>query len=183
LDTEAGAACALQELSKLSGPELEAAERRVKQRTLGNIRLIAELFNKEVVREPIVHACIGELLGDSARVEPVEDNIEVRACAFGMTRSQLTRKTSPPGCSTTLVCTIPLLRRRTQHQDEGLCTGPRMRTRGKRDVRAGLLNKVASCILPQLPYSCCCDCNQNYRHGESVRMFRSCLGDGARACC
>ena len=32
----------------------------------------------QVVREPIVHACIGELLGDSARVEPVEDNIEVR---------------------------------------------------------------------------------------------------------
>ena len=79
----ARAAFALQELSKLSGPELEAAERRVKQRTLGNIRLIAELFNKEVVREPIVHACVGELLGDSARVEPVEDNIEVRPCVRG----------------------------------------------------------------------------------------------------
>ena len=126
----------VQGLSSLSGMELESAERRVKQRTLGNIRLIAELFNKEVrvidclavctdapslaahghkatansyfegfnhtaacapcacttvaiyhdhwsvhalqvVREPIVHACIGELLGDSARIEPVEDNIEV----------------------------------------------------------------------------------------------------------
>ena len=81
-DSGTRAYCPLQELSNLSGPELDAAERRVKQRTLGNIRLIAELFNKEVVRETIVHACIGELLGDSARVEPVEDNIEVRAGAW-----------------------------------------------------------------------------------------------------
>jgi hypothetical protein len=33
----------------------------MKPETLGNIRLIAELFNKEVVRKPIVHACVGEL--------------------------------------------------------------------------------------------------------------------------
>ena len=43
--------CWLQGLSSLGGMELESAERRVKQRTLGNIRLIAELFNKEV-RKP-----------------------------------------------------------------------------------------------------------------------------------
>lgn len=38
-----------QELKSLSGYEREDAERRAKQRLLGNIRLIAELFNKEQV--------------------------------------------------------------------------------------------------------------------------------------
>ena len=61
-----------QALGKMSGPELEAAERTIKQRTLGNLRLIGELFNKEVVREPILHVCMGELLG-----ETTEDNVEV----------------------------------------------------------------------------------------------------------
>lgn len=57
--------------------ELEAAQRRVKLRTLGNIRLIAELFNEGIVAEKIVHACISELLG-SAKAAPIEDNAEVR---------------------------------------------------------------------------------------------------------
>lgn len=61
----------------MSGPELEAGERAIKQRTLGNLRLIGELFNKEVVREPILHVCMGELLGEQAGV-PSEDNVEVR---------------------------------------------------------------------------------------------------------
>ena len=68
----------LQDLSKLAGRELEAAERGIKQRTLGNLRLIGELFNKEVVREPILHVCMGELLGETS-----EDNVEVGASSDG----------------------------------------------------------------------------------------------------
>lgn len=67
----------MQSLSELSGAELETAERAIKQRTLGNIRLIGELFNKEVVRENILHACMGDLQGEQAAV-PTEDNVEVR---------------------------------------------------------------------------------------------------------
>ncbi len=50
----------------------------MKQRTIGTIRLIAELYKKGVVREAVVHACIRELLGGPA-AKPIEDNIEVRA--------------------------------------------------------------------------------------------------------
>ena len=66
--------------------ELEAAQRRVKQRTLGNIRLIAELFNKGIVAEKIVHACIAELLG-GPKDTPIEDNAEVREGQQRMTCS------------------------------------------------------------------------------------------------
>ena len=45
-------------------------------RTLGNIRLIAELFNKGIVAERIVTVCITELLGDP-KADPIEDNVEV----------------------------------------------------------------------------------------------------------
>ena len=45
-------------------------------RTLGNIRLIAELFKKSVVSEKIVQVCIQDLMGD-AKSEPSEDNVEV----------------------------------------------------------------------------------------------------------
>lgn len=45
-------------------------------RTLGNIRLIAELFKKSVVPEKIVHMCIQDLTGD-AKHEPSENNVEV----------------------------------------------------------------------------------------------------------
>lgn len=42
--------------------ERAAAEKRVKSRTLGTVRLIAELFRKEVVSEAIVLVCVRELL-------------------------------------------------------------------------------------------------------------------------
>ena len=45
-------------------------------RTLGNIRLIAELFKKSVVPEKIVHMCVSDLTGD-AKEEPSENNVEV----------------------------------------------------------------------------------------------------------
>lgn len=61
-------------MESLSGYELEAAERKVKLRTVGTIRLIAELYKKSVVKEPVVHACIQELLGGFT---PSEDSVEV----------------------------------------------------------------------------------------------------------
>lgn len=70
-----GAAAAREGLKKLPAEEVEAAQRRVKQRTLGNIRLIAQLFNQGVVSEKIVQACIADLLG-SPKSAPVEDNAE-----------------------------------------------------------------------------------------------------------
>ena len=48
-------------------------------RTLGNIRLIAELFKKSVVPEKIVHMCVSDLTGD-AKQEPSENNVEVCPC-------------------------------------------------------------------------------------------------------
>ncbi|KAF8054978.1 eukaryotic translation initiation factor isoform 4G-2 [Scenedesmus sp. PABB004] len=73
-----GAAQAREELSTLSDPaERAAAEKRVKSRTLGTVRLIAELYRQEVVKEAIITVCLRELLevreGGSA---PPEDNIE-----------------------------------------------------------------------------------------------------------
>lgn len=50
-------------------------------RTLGNIRLIAELFNKGIVAERIVTVCITELIGD-LKSDPIEDNVEVNLLAM-----------------------------------------------------------------------------------------------------
>lgn len=61
---------------KVAG-EREMAERALKKRTIGNIRLIAELYKRSVVREPVMHVCISELLG-SPQQKPTEENIEVR---------------------------------------------------------------------------------------------------------
>ena len=56
-----------------------AEEEKVKRRTLGNIRLIGELFKKQMVQEKIVHVCIAELLHvkqDKGEELPTEENIE-----------------------------------------------------------------------------------------------------------
>jgi hypothetical protein len=66
----------LQDVAKLSGGERDVAERDLKKRTLGITRLIAELYKKSVVKEPVVHVCISELLG-SPNEKPLEDNVEV----------------------------------------------------------------------------------------------------------
>ena len=67
----------LQKLANTPPEEKDEAERRVKMRTLGNIRLIAELFNKGIVAERIVTVCITELIGD-LKADPIEDNVEVQ---------------------------------------------------------------------------------------------------------
>lgn len=68
---------ALAQASKsMPDDERDRAERKVKLRTLGNIRLIAELYKQDVVPEKILHACIQEMLGDG-KSDPIEDNVEV----------------------------------------------------------------------------------------------------------
>ena len=68
--------CRAQALKSVGPEEKEAAERRVKQRTLGNIRLIAELYKKGVVTERILHFAIDDLMGDT-KADPAEAKVEV----------------------------------------------------------------------------------------------------------
>ena len=82
--------CTAQALKSVPDDERERAERKVKLRTLGNIRLIAELYKQDVVPEKILHACIQEMLGDG-KSEPIEDNVEASParpdCSHGTTLS------------------------------------------------------------------------------------------------
>jgi hypothetical protein len=70
-----------QDVAQLSGGERDVAERDLKKRTLGITRLIAELYKKSVVKEPVVHVCIDVLLG-SPKEKPLEDNVEVSSTAY-----------------------------------------------------------------------------------------------------
>ena len=65
-----------QAIASVPEDQKDAAARGAKMRTLGNIRLIAELFKKSVVPEKIVHMCVSDLTGDSKQ-EPSENNVEV----------------------------------------------------------------------------------------------------------
>lgn len=67
---------ALQATEQVAEEQKEATARTAKMRTLGNIRLIAELFKKSVVPEKIVLVCVQDLIGDPKQ-EPSENNVEV----------------------------------------------------------------------------------------------------------
>ncbi|RMZ56687.1 hypothetical protein APUTEX25_002776, partial [Auxenochlorella protothecoides] len=63
--------------AKASGPEREAEERLAKQRLLGNIRLIAELFKKGMVNDRIMLLILMDLLGTGeAGPDPPAESIE-----------------------------------------------------------------------------------------------------------
>lgn len=63
---------------QLSGEEREEADRQAKQRLLGNVRLIAELFKKGMVNDRIMLLILADLLGPPDD-EPGEDPLEA-AC-------------------------------------------------------------------------------------------------------
>ena len=65
-----------QELRQLPAEARPDAERRAKQRLLGTIRLISELFNKDQVNDRIMLLILSELLGAPDN-DPSEENVEV----------------------------------------------------------------------------------------------------------
>lgn len=88
-----GADAMREEMKQMTKPEQAAEraekERRVKLRTLGNIKLIGELFKQKMLPEKIVHACIQELLGSDPRVIPAEENVEALCHLFTTVGKQL----------------------------------------------------------------------------------------------
>jgi translation initiation factor 4G len=64
-------------------------EKLVKLRTLGNIKLIGELFKQKMLPEKIVHACIQELLGSDTKSIPAEENVEALCQLFSTVGKQL----------------------------------------------------------------------------------------------
>ncbi len=64
-------------------------EKLVKLRTLGNIKLIGELFKQKMLPEKIVHACIQELLGSDTKSAPAEENVEALCQLFSTVGKRL----------------------------------------------------------------------------------------------
>ncbi|CAK9199098.1 unnamed protein product [Sphagnum troendelagicum] len=64
-------------------------EKLVKLRTLGNIKLIGELFKQKMLLEKIVHACIQELLGSDNKSAPAEENVEALCQLFSTVGKRL----------------------------------------------------------------------------------------------
>jgi len=71
-----GAGKAREELANIAdAAERNAATKRVKVRTMGNIKLIGELYKKHMIAEKIMNACVADLLGPPSQTPP-EENVE-----------------------------------------------------------------------------------------------------------
>jgi translation initiation factor 4G len=71
------------EAQALSGDAREDGERKAKQRLLGNVRLIAELFKKGMVNDRIMVLILSDLLGPAEGQEPSEDSLEAACEVIG----------------------------------------------------------------------------------------------------
>mmetsp|Transcript_38895 Transcript_38895/g.86508 ORF Transcript_38895/g.86508 Transcript_38895/m.86508 type:complete len:781 (+) Transcript_38895:79-2421(+) len=75
-----GAEAARDNLKNMPGPEREDAERQVKKRVMGNMRLISELYKLDMAKDWIMMTCMEELLLSREKGKaPPEDSIEA-AC-------------------------------------------------------------------------------------------------------
>lgn len=87
----------LAEIRQLTNPEQEVErfekEKLVKLRTLGNIRLIGELFKQKMIPEKTVHHCIQMLLGSDSKSPPGEENMEALCQLLATVGKQLEEST------------------------------------------------------------------------------------------
>eukprot|EP00798_Chlamydomonas_sp_ICE-L_P015224 gene15224-21304_t len=68
------------------------AERAVKKRTLGNMRLISELYKMDMVKDWIMGTCVESLLEkEKGKTLPTEDNIEAACEMIGTAGSKLAK--------------------------------------------------------------------------------------------